>query len=77
MNMLDKTDHYAVEHQASSTLVGSSSAKGFAALQALDLRLCIHGKLNPICMGSMCVSGQYVGRIWASTHTMLTACHNK
>ncbi len=62
--MHDETDHYAVERQVSSALVGVSSAKGFAALQTPNLRLCIHSKLNPICMGSMCVSGQYVGRIW-------------
>lgn len=55
--MHDKTDHYAVMHQAGSALVGSSSAKGFEALQTLDLQLCMHGKLKPICMGSTCMSG--------------------
>ena len=49
--MHDKTDHYAVERQVSFTLVGSSCARGFAALQVLDLQLCSHGKLNPICIG--------------------------
>ena len=49
--MHDKTDHYAVERQVSITLVGSSCAKGFAALQILHLQLCSHGTLNPICMG--------------------------